>query len=192
VKYWTDLGTSHYLGMGVEPVPLMVLDREDAERPEFAAKVSGAGLIYLSGGNPGYLAHTLAGTVVWEAIVEAWHSGAALAGCSAGACALSRVAYDFRHPERFSGEGLSVVPGLVVIPHFDRFENFLPGLVDQVLSRMPPGAALVGIDEDTALVGEPDRFVVRGEKSVWLIDKDASRSQFMPGEHLEFDETRSA
>ena len=39
--------------MGVEPVPLEVLDREDAERPELAAKVAGAGLVYLSGGNPG-------------------------------------------------------------------------------------------------------------------------------------------
>src|ERR1035441_6637085 len=85
VNYWTDLGPSHYSARGVEPVPLMVLDREDAERPELAAKVAGAGLVYLSGGNPGYLAHTLAGTAVWEAILEAWRSGAAIAGCSAGA-----------------------------------------------------------------------------------------------------------
>ena len=33
VKYWMDLGTAHYAAMGVEPVALPVLDREDAERP---------------------------------------------------------------------------------------------------------------------------------------------------------------
>jgi cyanophycinase len=191
VKYWTDLGTSHYSAMGVEPVPLMVLDKQDAERPELAAKVAGAGLIYLSGGNPGYLAHTLAGTAVWQAILAAWRSGAALGGCSAGACALSRVAYDFRHPDRYDGEGLGVVSEIVVIPHFDRFEHFLPGLVDQVLARMPPDAVLVGIDEDTALVGDSDRFIVRGQKSVWRIDGDGARSRFRPGEQLELDGTRA-
>lgn len=189
VNYWTDLGTSHYTAMGVEPVPLLVLDREDAGRPELAAKVAGAGLVYLSGGNPGYLAHTLAGTAVWAAILEAWRAGAALGGCSAGACALSRVAYDFRHPDRYTGEGLSVVPEMVVIPHFDRFEHWLPGLVGQALTRMPNDAALVGIDEDTALVGHSGRFVVRGKKSVWRIDPDGARSQFKPGEQLELDAT---
>ena len=182
LRYWTDLATGHYRAMGVEPVPLMVVDREDAERPELAAKVAGAGLVYLSGGNPGYLAHTLAGTAVWQAILAAWRAGAALAGCSAGACALSRVAYDFRHPDRYSGEGLSVVSDLVVIPHFDRFEHWLPGLVDQVLARMPKGAVLVGIDEDTALVGDRGGFVVRGQRSVWRIEEDGTRSQFKPGE----------
>src|ERR1019366_8797072 len=92
VRYWIDLATAHYASMGVEPVPLEVLDREDAERPELASKVAGAGLVYLSGGNPGYLANTLAGTAVWQAILEAWRLGAAIAGCSAGACAVSRVA----------------------------------------------------------------------------------------------------
>ena len=103
VRYWIELATAHYASMGVEPVPLEVLDREDAERPELASRVAGAGLVYLSGGNPGYLAHTLAGTAVWQAILEAWRSGAALAGCSAGACALSRIADDFREPGRYCG-----------------------------------------------------------------------------------------
>lgn len=203
VKHWLDLGTAHYEAMGVEPVPLAVLDRDDAERADLAAQVDGAGLVYLSGGNPGYLARTLAGTAVWRAILEAWRRGAALAGCSAGACALSRVAYDFRHPDRYGGEGLSVVPGLVVIPHFDRFEHRLPGLVDEVLARTPPDAVLVGIDENTALLASGDSrgdggrgdasgdsrgggYLVRGEKSVWQIAPDGVRVQFRPGERASF------
>jgi cyanophycinase-like exopeptidase len=185
VRYWVELATAHYSAMGVEPVPLEVLDRADAERAELAEKVAGAGLVYLSGGNPGYLAHTLARTAVWRSILEAWHGGAALAGCSAGACALSRVAYDFRQPGRFSGEGLAVVPQLAVLPHFDRFEHAMPGLSDQMLSRTPVGATLVGIDEKTAIVVTGDAFVVHGNKSAWRIDRDGTRAQFSAGETLE-------
>ena len=184
VRYWIDLATAHYASMGVEPGPLEVLDREEAERPELASKVAGAGLVYLSGGNPGYLANTLAGTAVWQAILEAWRLGAAIAGCSAGACALSRVADDFREPGRYSGEALAVVPYLVVLPHFDRFEHWMPGLADRMMARTPPDAVLVGIDEETALVGTGDKFTVRGKKSVWRIDRDGTRLQFRPGERL--------
>lgn len=184
VAYWVELATAHYRAMGVEPVPLEVLERGDAESPGLAAKVAGAGLVYLSGGNPGYLASTLAGTVVWRAIIDAWNSGAALAGCSAGACALSRVADDFRRPGRYAGQGLGVIPELVVIPHFDRFESWMPGLAEQMLRRTPAGARLVGIDEDTALVRSGVLFTVRGENSVWLIDGDGKRQRFAAGEQI--------
>jgi len=191
VRYWIELGTSHYAAMGVEPVALEVLNRGDAENPELASQVAGAGLVYLSGGNPGYLAHTLAGTVVWQAILEAWLSGAALAGCSAGACALSRVADDFRHPGRYGGEGLAVVPQLVVLPHFDRFERWSPGLAGRMLERTPADAALIGIDEETALVHSGGTFTVRGKKSAWRLDRDGTRSQFSAGERLELPQTAS-
>ena len=184
VRYWSDLATAHYLSMGVEPVPLEVLDRDDADSPELALKVAGAGLVYLSGGNPGYLANTLVGTAVWQAILKTWRSGAALAGCSAGACASSRLADDFRRPGRYSGEGLAVVPQLVVLPHFDRFEQWMPGLVDRMMARTPPDATLVGIDEETALVTDGENFTVRGNKSVWRIDRDGTRLEFRAGEQL--------
>jgi len=100
VRRWLDLGTRHFERLGVEPVPLPVLTREDAAREDLAALVAGAGLVYLSGGNPGYLASTLRGTLVWTAIAAAWRSGTALAGCSTGACALSYVAEDVRAARR--------------------------------------------------------------------------------------------
>ena len=45
---------------------------------------------YLVGGDPGIVPDVLAGSPVWQAIVEAWVGGAALAGSSAGAMALGR------------------------------------------------------------------------------------------------------
>ena len=130
LAYWIALGTAHYGAMGVEPVPLRVLSREDADDPGLAAQIDGAGLVYLSGGNPGHLVETLRDTLVWRTIQAAWLAGTALAGCSAGAIALSAVVPDPRSTEIGRIEpALGVVPQLAVIPHFDRF--------DRVLSERP-------------------------------------------------------
>jgi cyanophycinase-like exopeptidase len=180
VAYWLDLGTRHFASMGVEPVPLAVLDRADAQRQDLADLVAGAGLVYLSGGNPGYLADTLRSTAVWQAIVDAWQAGSALAGCSAGACALGAVSDDFRRPGRFSGLGLGVVPHVAAIPHFDRFDSLAPDLAGSLVAAAPDGVTVVGVDEDTALVGGLEQWRVEGRQAVWTIGRTGSRTRYGP------------
>jgi cyanophycinase len=174
VRRWLDLGSRHFERLGVEPVPLPVLTREDAARPDFAELVAGAGLVYLSGGNPGYLASVLRDSAVWSAIVAAWQGGAALAGCSAGACALTYVAEDVRAmraaadagaPRSASASraasavgagpeptGLAAIAEVAVIPHFDRMARWAPDIADRFASRVPEDVTVVGVDEDTAIV----------------------------------------
>jgi len=183
VDYWLRLGADHYRRLGAEPVPLAVLDRRDAEDPAFAAQVAGAGLVYLSGGNPGYLADTLRDTAVLDAILAAWRAGAALAGCSAGACALTAVADDTR--SGITRPGLAVVPDLVVLPHFDRIERWRPGVVADKIDRLTPGQVLIGIDEDTALVSVPGGWRVEGQRRVWVLDASGGRSSHPAGSLLE-------
>jgi len=166
LRYWVDLGTDHFRRLGVEPVPVLVLDRPGADDPSLTGAIAGAGLVYLSGGNPGFLAATLRDTAVWRAIVDAWRAGAALAGCSAGAAALTAVAGNVRDPSRGDGRGLGLVPHMGVIPHFDRIEAWRPGLTARIRSAAPPGTTVVGIDEETALVGGPERWRVRGARTV--------------------------
>ena len=173
VDYWLRLGAEHYRRLGAEPIALAVLDRDDADDPANAAAVAGAGLVYLSGGNPGYLAETLRGTAVLEAILAAWRAGAALAGCSAGACALTAVADDIRSGA--SRAGLAVVPELVVLPHFDRIEQWAPGIVDRRAERLGAGQILVGIDEETALISGDGGWRVEGRQNVWIVDPDGRR-----------------
>jgi cyanophycinase-like exopeptidase len=185
LRYWIDLGTAHYRGMGVEPVPLRVLTREDAGDPELAAQVEGAGLVYLSGGNPAYLVETLRDTLVWDAIRSAWETGTALAGCSAGAIALSAVVPDPRSTEVGRIEpALGVVPHLAVIPHFDRFDRVLPQLARRIRAEAPPDVVTVGIDEQTALVGGLKEWTVRGRQRVWIIRDDSERTGHRAGETL--------
>jgi len=174
IDYWVRLGRDHYHDLGVEPVPLLVLDRPSADDPALAAEVAGAGLIYLSGGDPAYLAETLAGTRVFAAIRAAWEGGAALAGCSAGACALTNVTFGVV-PPLGRRPGLGLVPGLVVLPHFDAIERWWPGIVDRWRDELEPGELLVGIDENTALVGGSGRFVVHGPGAAWVIDGERRR-----------------
>ena len=186
IEYWNELGRSHFRSLGVEAVAVPVLERKDAFSKEFAATVEGAGLIYLSGGSPSYLAETLRDSLVFDRIVQAWMAGAALAGCSAGACALTAVAGGFRHPRQMGLPGLGLIDHLAVIPHFDRFDRRSAVLVSQVLEETPENCTLVGIDERTALVANEEAFEVMGEQSVWWIDRDGTRHAFSPGTRLVF------
>ncbi len=185
---WRDLGAAAAARLGVEQVVVPVLDRDDAMDAAHAALVAGAGLVYLSGGNPLYLTETLRDSAVWHAIVEAWRGGSALAGCSAGAMALSAAVPDLRHLWRGAAPGLGLLPTIEVLPHFDAFAARLPDLVLRRVAGAPDGVQVVGIDENTALVGglggwrtengsdgEPvgpgSRWQVMGLSSVWILDR---------------------
>ena len=169
VAYWTRLGRDQAARLGVEAVPLAVLDRADADDPALAAQVDGAGLIYLSGGDPRHVAQTLRGSLVWAAIVAAWRGGAALAGCSAGAMAMAAQVPDIRRPGFGHVPGLSITPDVQVLPHFDRYFGRLPTRVAEFLAHVPPGVMLLGVDEDTAVVGGPDTWQVVGRQSAWVL-----------------------
>ena len=166
---WHRLGREQAERLGVEQVIVDVRDRADADDPAHAAAIEGAGLVYLSGGNPAYLAETLRDTAVWRAIVDAHAGGAALAGCSAGAMALSDWAPRMRELNAVEPTGLGLVPHVRVIPHFDRMLSWVPDVLRNALLRLPEGSTLLGIDEDTALVGGPHEWTVQGRQSVWVL-----------------------
>jgi cyanophycinase len=187
LRRWHELGARAAKRLGVEQVVVPVVDRNTAQDPALADLVRGAGLVYLSGGSPRFLTETLQDTAVWAAIRQVWRSGAALAGCSAGAMALSAGFPDLRHPWRRAVSGLGLVPTVEVLPHFDRFAARVPDPVLRGVSGAGPGVGVVGIDEDTALVGglEPgaagwrtdpagpdSRWQVFGRQSAWLLGPD--------------------
>lgn len=169
---WVALGREQAERLGVEAVPVVARDREEADSEELAALVEGAGLVYLSGGNPPYVASTLRGTRLWDAVQRAWQAGAALAGCSAGAMALTSWVPDIRDPEGPPDPGLGVVPHVRVIPHFDRLVEWMPDLVGRFLAHALEGDVVLGIDEDTAMVQDDGRWTVHGRQSVWVLTHD--------------------
>ena len=184
LDYWRRLGRESAARLGVEQVVLPVVDRASADDLGIAALVDGAGLIYLSGGNPPFLANTLRGTAVWTAIEDAWRRGAALAGCSAGAMALTSTVVDFRDPNSPLQPGLGVVPRLRVIPHFDAFDGRVPDTLLRRIIATPTSVSIVGIDEDTALVAESGTWRVLGRQSAWVLDA-GQRREFPSGSTLD-------
>ncbi|HYN74985.1 MAG TPA: Type 1 glutamine amidotransferase-like domain-containing protein [Candidatus Limnocylindria bacterium] len=180
---WHALGLAQAERLDVQQVVLDVRSRADADDPSLAALIAGAGLVYLSGGSPQFLAETLRGTAVWAAIETAWRSGAALAGCSAGAMAMTGWVPAMRDLGRHPDPGLGLLPHLRVIPHFDRMLGWVPDIVTRAMLRAPEGVTVLGIDEDTALVGGPEEWVVRGRQSVWVLG-DGPRTEHVAGTAL--------
>jgi cyanophycinase len=172
LRRWLDLGAAQAERLGVQQVPVVARDRGEADAPELAALVGGAGLVYLSGGNPAYLAQTLRGTRLWEAVLAAWRSGAALAGCSAGAMALTGWVPSVREPGRDPDPGLGLLPHLRVLPHFDRMLGWVPDLLTSAVTHPPAGVSVIGVDEDTAIVdlaGAGRAWQVHGRQQAWTL-----------------------
>lgn len=172
LQMWHRRGAEAAQRLGAEQIVIDVRTREDALDEQWIEPIRRAGLIYLSGGKPSYLAETLVGTPVWEAIRETWAGGASLAGCSAGAMALAAWVPEIRHPNRPGVPGLGVLPGIRVIPHFDRFSHWAPS--GALRWAVGSSQTVLGIDEDTALVGERRAdgswwFEPMGRQSAWVV-----------------------
>jgi cyanophycinase len=184
VARWHALGAEQAARLGAEQVVLPVASRRDADDPAVAAMVAGAGLVYLSGGKPSFLADTLRDTAVWAAIVEAWGAGAALAGCSAGAMAMAAWVPSLRHPRgEGATAGLSLLPHLRVLPHFDAFIGRMPDLATRALVGTGEGVTVVGVDEMTAIVGGPTVWEVKGRGCAWELT-GGGRRRIASGEVL--------
>lgn len=180
---WHRMGVEQAQRIGVTPVTVPVATRDDANDPAIVELVEGAGLIYLSGGNPNFLAETLRDTRLWAAIEEQWRTGAALAGCSAGAMVMAAWVPTIRHPREGGTPGLGLLSHLRVIPHFDAFLKRMPDVTTRFLVGQDDTVTVVGVDEDTAIVGGLEEWIVRGQGSAWVLT-GKERREFRVGETL--------
>jgi cyanophycinase len=89
---------------------------------------------------------------------------------------------DLRHPRRGAEAGLGLLPHIRVLPHFDRMLGWVPDVLTRPFFR-EAGVHVVGIDEDTAIVGGPETSTVHGRQSAWLLG-DGRRREFKPGSEI--------
>lgn len=183
---WITMAQLHFRKLGVEVRPIEVRDREQAMDFQDLLAIKSAGFIYLSGGNPGHLAASLRDTPVWEAVAEAVFNGAAIAGCSAGAMAMCALAPVVREPIAEMGPGIAMIGHIAVIPHFDKIRAWVPGIVENYLLSRPDDVTVIGIDEDTALVGGPHEWTVQGVKQVHVIHSIEEVEVYGPGATVSF------
>lgn len=179
---WASMGVAHFAALGAEVEPVLVRDRAGADDPAAAQAVGEADLVYLSGGKPEYLRHVLEGSAVGTALRDAHERGAVLAGCSAGAMILAGHAFEFRMglvpwPLRW-GRGLGFAPGISVVPHYDAWPEPFSALI---ALQAPRGSVVLGIDEETAVIGRDGAWQVHGAARVTLW-RGRHRERFRAGE----------
>lgn len=183
---WAGKGLAHYESMKVPARVCTLKTRSDAHDNDCIAEIEDASLLYLSGGNPAYLADTLRDTPFWAAVVDAVSRGVALAGCSAGACALGEVAPDSGvsdlSAEEWSVSGLGYLPGVTFGPHWDMLETWIPGAQAFIVENTPPEMQLVALDENTAALGNGTDFTVYGLGQVTVRRNGSEHGPFRAGD----------
>ena len=125
----------------------MVLEPARRARRGQRDEVRRARFVYLAGTSPMHLRSVLKDSPVWDALLESWDGGMALAGSSAGAMVLCDPMVD-------PGAGRSPwasasVEGMTIVPHHD---NWSEEKAHRTLQLAPKGLIVVGVDERTALV----------------------------------------
>ena len=111
--------------------------------------------MYFSGGNPAYLAATLADSDFLEAMLKQLDRGMAYAGCSAGVACLNELTFDSdtTDDERGLEAGPEPRPQDDVRAALGHGRHVDPGAADFILGSVPEGHTFIGMDEDTAMVG---------------------------------------
>jgi len=185
LDFWKQLGQTQADAIGVEATYLPIYTRDDAFKQEHIDAIKDSALMYMSGGDPHYLAEVLIDTPVWAAMVENWQSGASLAGCSAGAMVLSVQIPNFRMLKRSPSKGLNLLPEIRVIPHFNKFFKWIPESAAKVLLHVPDDSILIGVDEMTAIVKRTgnDHWVVVGDAKVHVL-KGLPDQQLIDGQEI--------
>ena len=189
-KAWIEMGAAHFAALGAETIGIMVLSRADAEDPRHSAAIGDADWIYFSGGKPGHLIESLAGTPFWSAVLARHQRGAVLAGSSAGAMMLGSRSFHFPDgldqrglPRRVATrDALGLLPGILIAPHFDA----VPVEWWQSSAHIwPEGHRMLGIDEDTAVVERADGWSVVGKGRAVVFRSLDDRDVYPSGAHFD-------
>ncbi len=189
VRHRPELAVEHarrwFASLGLDVEELRVRTKTQARSEEVRARAAAGRFFYLVGGDPGIVPTVLLGSSVWDAIVDAWRNGAALAGSSAGAMAMGRwTLVRARLPgdrERSYRDALDLVTDVVVLPHFGSFGG---EWVPSALGAAPTsGAVLLGIDERAAAVWSDAEWRAMGDGAVTVITIDGER-RFEAGEEI--------
>lgn len=175
VNRWLTMGVQHFTALGAEVEPVRIIDRMSANDPCWEPILEQADLIYFSGGDPGYLHETMKDSLAWSAAQRAWDRGAIYAGCSAGAMILGKRMPSFRLAG--TQEGFGIVPATFIIPHFDAIPGVWKPIVFGLQRSLKRGDRMIGIDEDTAMIGKPQgEWIVKGKSEVHIFARDGKAS----------------
>jgi cyanophycinase len=171
--------------LGVDDVTVVdVSQRDDAQSVEGIEAIERATGIFFTGGDQLHITALLGATEMDAAIRRRCEKGAVLAGTSAGAAMMSNSMFIRGSSEtnpRFGsvdlGPGMDFIRGVLIDTHF--FQRGRMGRMMAAVAHYPQDIGL-GIDEDTAILIEGDKFEVFGEGAVTVVDGGAMSFNNLP------------
>lgn len=177
VNRWMNMGVDHFTRLGADVRAVPVTDAESAREQSHAEAVEEADVVYFSGGNPAYLHQTMKDSPVWKSVQRVLEKGGVYAGCSAGAMILAKEIPDFRAMALRSIPAFDIIPASVVVPHFDAIPGIWKPFISFLRRRLKDGEIMLGIDENTAMVGRlNEAWTVMGRSRIHVLTRDTSKS----------------
>jgi cyanophycinase len=174
-----EVGTQYctlFQKLGVAQIDcLHVLNRQQANDPQYITALEDATGIFMTGGDQMKLVSLIGGTLLGNKLMSRYESGAIVAGTSAGASAMSRHMIAFgRSGGSPSQRMVQLAPGLGLIDRVILDQHFRQrDRVGRLMTAVAfnPSYLGVGIDEDTAFIIDPeDKCEVIGSGSVTVVD----------------------
>lgn len=162
--------------LGVKQINhLDIRTRDEARDPERVRMIEDASVLFFTGGDQLRITSQIGDSLVFQKMHEIFQRGGTVVGTSAGAAAMpSTMLVRGAGDESFHISGLEMAPGLglidgvVIDSHFA--ERGRMGRLLGAVAQNPRNLGL-GIDEDTAIVVEPDAcFRVLGSGAVYVAD----------------------
>ena len=155
-------GVKHFNRLGAHASGVMIVDMATANDAALAAQLASARLIYMAGGDPGYLLRSLKGSLAWRVMLDAWSEGAVLAGSSAGAMVLCEAMWN-PYARRIEA-ALGLVKRAAVIPHHRAGSEW----VKTLQRALGQDFTLLGIAEQTSLTWDGSTWRVAGPGDVTI------------------------
>ena len=171
-----------FSAMGIDDLHhVTALNRDQFSSPAVLEVLERAGAVFFTGGDQLKITTLLAGTPAYDVIRGLYKKrGGVVAGTSAGAAAMGQMmlmgatnggpeVHQIRQAFMMA-RGLSLIRDVVIDQHFAqraRIERLLGAVAEN------PGVLGVGIDEDTAIVVDFQRFEVIGSGAVYIVDGSA-------------------
>lgn len=185
--------------LGAERVNVVrISQRQEASDPKALEVIQEATGIFFPGGDQLAMTALLGGTPIDRAVHEQYDAGIIIGGTSAGAAMMSDAIIIRGDSERapFLGAiemapGLQLLLGVIIDTHFSQRGRH--GRLIAAVAQYPHVLG-IGIDENTAILVEANKFTVIGEGSVTIIDASSTSYTNLPylrkGDHLALNDLR--
>jgi cyanophycinase len=176
---------SYFALLGATAYGIAIHNKSDANDVSLTNELSHADAIYLPGGDPLYLLHSIENSLFLSVLSDILSSGRLIIGSSAGAMVLCE-SMQVPPGKGSTVPGVNLIPNLCILPHYENLSHSLVFDTDYKKpgSLIERSTALLGIDSRTALFIDGKDYKVLGSGYVTVID-DKNPRKYSNGSSLD-------